>query len=64
MKVPANTQTGKKMRLKGLGLPSGGDQYVQLKIVNPEVSSDKDKAAFESFSKQFNFNPRKTVVGA
>jgi curved DNA-binding protein len=58
MKAPPNTRPGKKMRLKGLGLTSDGDQFVQFKIINPVLHSESDKRAFENLSKQFDFNPR------
>src|SRR4029077_15838194 len=35
MQIPANSQSGQKLRLRGRGLPGTppGDQYVQLKVV-------------------------------
>lgn len=61
LKVPANSQNGSKLRLKGRGLGSG-DQIVVLKIVNPQVENDKQKALFESMREAFNFNPREQAV--
>ncbi|MDC0534465.1 DnaJ domain-containing protein [Francisellaceae bacterium] len=58
LKVPANSQSGKKLRLKGYGLTDKHDQYVQFKIVNPEIKNDEDKKQFENLSKHFDFNPR------
>jgi len=58
LKVPANTQTGKKLRLKGYGLTEKQDQYVQFKLINPTVESDSDKAEYENMAKHFTFNPR------
>lgn len=57
LKVPANSQAGRKLRLKGRGL-AGGDQIVQLQIVNPPAGDDEAKAAFEALAKQFDFDPR------
>lgn len=49
LKVPAGSQTGKTLRLKGGGLPgkSPGDLYAVLKLVNPPADTDKARAAFE-----------------
>jgi len=49
LKVPAGSQSGKTLRLKGGGLPgkSPGDLYAVLKLVNPPVDTDKARAAFE-----------------
>jgi curved DNA-binding protein len=49
LKVPAGSQSGKTLRLKGGGLPgkSPGDFYAVLKLVNPPVNDDKARAAFE-----------------
>ncbi len=58
LKVPANSQSGKKLRLKGYGLTDKHDQYVQFKIINPEIKSDEDKEQYEKLAKHFNFNPR------
>lgn len=60
MQVPAGSQSGKKMRLKDRGLPGkpAGDQYVVVKIVNPPVTGDAEKKAFEKLAKAFDFNPR------
>lgn len=63
MKLPANTQGGKKLRLKGRGLPGkkAGDQYVILQIVTPEADTDKIKSIYEQLKQQSKFKPRKNV---
>jgi curved DNA-binding protein len=60
MKVPPNSQGGKKLRLKGRGIPARqpGDLYVVLRIVLPEAETAQDKAVYEQMKKQFAFNPR------
>ncbi len=57
LKIPADSQNGKRLRLKGRGLGSG-DQFVMLKLVNPPIETDADKAAFEALKDKFNFKPR------
>jgi len=60
LKVPANSQTGKKLRLKGRGLPgkTPGNLYVVLKIVNPPANTEKAREAYRQMQHQFQFNPR------
>lgn len=51
--VPAGTSSGKKLRLKGLGVPdqknggNRGDFYVEIKIETPTELSPQEKALFE-----------------
>jgi curved DNA-binding protein len=60
MKIPAGSQTGKKLRLKGRGLPGkqAGDQYVILKIIAPEASTESEKELYRKMEQQMKFNPR------
>lgn len=61
LKIPANSQNGKRLRLKGRGLGSG-DQFVMLKLVNPPVETEEEKAAYEALKAGFSFNPRETMA--
>jgi curved DNA-binding protein len=60
MRIPANSQSGQKMRLRGRGLPgqTPGDQYIQLKIVVPPADTPEAKAVFEEMKQKLDFNPR------
>ncbi|MCU7799415.1 MAG: DnaJ domain-containing protein [gamma proteobacterium symbiont of Lucinoma myriamae] len=60
MKLAANTKGGKKLRLKGRGLPGKdkGDQYVILQIITPEADTDELKALYEQMAELSQFNPR------
>jgi curved DNA-binding protein len=60
LKVPAQSQAEKKLRLKGRGLPGKipGDLYVVLKIVIPPADTEKARAAYRHMQQQFEFNPR------
>jgi DnaJ-class molecular chaperone len=46
MKIPPGTQSGQRLRLKGLGLSKKGgekgDQYVKIKIVVPKTVSEQE----------------------
>lgn len=59
LKIPKGSSSGKKLRLKGKGIPSKipGDLYVVIKVVLPPVSNDKAKKIYEEM-KNLNFDPR------
>jgi curved DNA-binding protein len=63
--IPPNTKSGRKMRLKGKGIPSKepGDFYVVPNIVLPEAQSDTQKAAYQELEKAFDFKPRSHLKG-
>ncbi len=60
MKVPPDSQQGRRLRLKGKGLPgkNAGDFYVVLQIVLPPSSSPKVKELNEKMRDEIDFNPR------
>ncbi|MCK4842075.1 MAG: DnaJ domain-containing protein [Methylococcales bacterium] len=60
LKIPAESQAGKKLRLKGRGLPDSpaGDQYVILKLVIPPAKTAEDELLYEKMSQTMAFNPR------
>ena len=61
LKIPAGSRSGRKLRLKGRGMPgkTPGDQIVSLAIQIPPADSDKAKAAYQVFEKAFEgFDPR------
>jgi curved DNA-binding protein len=64
LKVPAGTQSGQKLRLRGKGLPKReetehGDLYATVKIAVPKELSPKEKDLFTELAKVSNFSPRK-----
>lgn len=64
IKIPAGSVAGRKLRVKGRGLPgkTPGDFYFVLKIVQPVASSDADKKAYADLQTAFStFNPRAQV---
>ncbi|MBT8528479.1 DnaJ domain-containing protein [Polynucleobacter paneuropaeus] len=63
--IPPNTKSGRKMRLKGKGMPSKepGDFYVVPNIVLPEAQSAAQKAAYQELEKAFDFKPRSHLKG-
>jgi len=61
MKVPPSSQHGRKLRLKGKGLPGkdAGDFYVVLQVLLPPTSDPKVKAYNEKMRDEIDFDPRK-----
>ena len=59
LKIPKGSFSGKKLRLKGKGIPSKtpGDLYVVLKVVLPPADDEKSRSVYEKM-KDLNFNPR------
>lgn len=60
MKVPPDSQQGRKLRLKGKGLPgkNAGDFYVILQVALPPSSDPKVKEYNEKMRDEIDFNPR------
>ncbi len=61
VKVPAGSQSGSKLRLKGKGLCSAsksGDLYITLKIMTPKATTEEQKKLYEQMAKAMPMNPR------
>jgi len=60
MKIPAGSQSGNKLRLKGRGLPGkvAGDQFVILQIETPKAKSEAEKKLYRQMEEEMKFNPR------
>jgi curved DNA-binding protein len=63
LNIPAGTKAGKKMRLKGRGLPAKtpGDLYVVVKIVLPPADSEAAKALYRQMQQELAFDPRSAL---
>jgi curved DNA-binding protein len=65
--VPAGTQAGRRLRLRGRGLPrSGGDRgdlYAVAKIVIPEKPSEAERKAFEALKQSAAAPPDRPAEG-
>jgi curved DNA-binding protein len=62
MAIPAGSQSGRRLRLKGRGLPGdpAGDQFVVLQVHTPAATSDADRAAYAALREHYSeFNPRR-----
>ena len=61
LSIPAGSVAGRKLRLKGRGLPGAlpGDLYAVLAIVLPQAVDDKAREAWQALAREFaDFNPR------
>ena len=55
LKIPAESDSGRKLRLRGRGLPGepAGDQIVELEIVAPAPTEEAQKKAYKALAKAF-----------
>jgi curved DNA-binding protein len=60
MRIPAGSQSGQKLRLRGRGLPGNppGDQFVQLRVVLPAADSARARELYEQMKNELAFDPR------
>ena len=60
LKVPPGSAAGRKLRLKGRGIPGkpAGDLYVVLRVVLPPADSEAAKQAYQEMRRTLDFNPR------
>ncbi len=60
LKIPANSEAGRKLRLRGRGLPgdasgktAAGDQLVELEVLAPRAQDEAQKQAYETMREAF-----------
>jgi curved DNA-binding protein len=62
--VPRGSQNGKKLRLRGKGIPRRkgipGDIIVELEVRMPEHLNNEEEKFFQEIAKKSRFNPRET----
>jgi curved DNA-binding protein len=62
IKIPAGTQGGQKLRVRGRGLAtrenSRGDLFVVTRIVVPSKITDSEEKLWEQLKRESKFNPR------
>jgi curved DNA-binding protein len=62
--VPSGSQGGRKLRLKGRGIPAAGasgtpgNLYLILEVALPPADNDNARALYEQMARELNFNPR------
>ncbi len=64
LKIPAGSNSGKRMRLRGRGMPgrTPGDQIITLEVHAPPADSDAQRKLYEDMSKAFDWNPRRVTA--
>ncbi len=66
LRVPPGVNSGKKLRIKGRGIPardgSKGDQLCRILILLPEVLTDAEKATLAALDKAHHFDARGSLV--
>lgn len=65
VRIPEKSQSGRKLRLKGRGIPGStpGDLYLVLEIVVPPADDEKARKLYETMAREFKFNPRQGLGG-
>ncbi|GGK78656.1 molecular chaperone DnaJ [Sphaerisporangium melleum] len=62
VKVPPGTSSGRRLRLRGRGLPdpkgTPGDLYAEARVMVPRTLTDAEREAFERLAAVSHFNPR------
>ncbi len=60
VRVPAASQSGRKLRLKGRGIPahSPGDLYLVLEVVLPPATSERARELYRAMARDMAFDPR------
>jgi len=61
--VPAGSKNGRRLRLKGRGIPGDppGDLYLELELALPPADSDKARKLYETMAREMPFNPREQM---
>jgi curved DNA-binding protein len=61
--VPPGSQSGRKLRLKGRGIPASqpGDLYLILDVVLPPASSERARELYQAMARDLAFNPRERI---
>ncbi len=63
LKIPVDSNQGRKLRLKGRGLPGKqpGDMYVVLQVTLPPADNDAARTLYRQMQDQLGFDPRATM---
>jgi curved DNA-binding protein len=63
LRIPKGSQSGRRLRLKGKGLPGSppGDQHVILKIVTPPAQTPAHEELYRKMAEIMPLDPRKAM---
>jgi curved DNA-binding protein len=61
VRIPAGAQSGRRLRVRGKGVPSDppGDLYLDLSIVTPPAETPKAKELYQAMAREMAFDPRR-----
>lgn len=62
--VPKNSASGRKLRLRGRGIPGdpAGDLYLELEVALPPADTDKSRQLYETMAREMSsFEPRRNM---
>ena len=63
VRVPPGTSSGRRLRLRGRGMPNpggkNGDLFAEVRIMVPKTPSDDERRLFEELSRTSTFDPRR-----
>jgi curved DNA-binding protein len=64
VKVPQGSSTGRRLRLRGEGMPNprgaAGDLYAEIKVMVPTKPSARERELFEQLAAESTFDPRRS----
>ncbi|MDD3610599.1 MAG: DnaJ C-terminal domain-containing protein [Halothiobacillaceae bacterium] len=65
LKIPPDSQSGRRLRLKGRGLPGSppGDFYIVLEIHTPPATTREAREFYEEMAATLPFDPRRELLG-
>ncbi|WP_367155536.1 DnaJ C-terminal domain-containing protein [Methylomonas sp. HYX-M1] len=60
VRIPAGTQSGQQLRLRGQGIPSTppGDLFLDIQVLLPPATSAKAREIYETMARELAFDPR------
>ena len=63
VRIPAGAQGGRRMRVRGKGIPAAtpGDVYLDIQVVLPPADTPKARELYETMARDLAFDPRATT---
>jgi curved DNA-binding protein len=63
VKIPPGSRSGRKLRLKGRGIPGepAGDLYLILEVVLPPADTEQARQIYHTMARDLAFNPRQAL---
>jgi curved DNA-binding protein len=63
VRIPAGSQSGRSLRLKGRGIPGqpAGDCYLVLEVVLPKADTPRAQELYRTMAQELAFNPRQAL---